>query len=306
MSDSLRPHKSQHARFPCPSPTPGVYSNSCPLSQWCHPDISSSAVPFSSFPQALPATGSFPMSQLFAWGGQSTGVSASASVPPMNTQDWSPLGWTGWISLQFKGLSRVFSNTTVQKHKFFCAQLSSQSNSKSIQRQEKKLQKRKQKERKKETKNTFSVTLWNPWLTLWNPGTAAYQASLSFTMSQNLLKLLSFELVMPFNHLILCHPLLLLPSIFPNIRVFSNESALRIRWPKYWNFSFISPSNEYSGLISFRIDWFDLFQIQETLKNILQHHNSKASIFWCSAFFMVQLSHPYMAIRTGQTIASII
>ena len=106
MSDSLRPHESQHARPPCPSPTPGVYSNSCPSSQWCHPAISSSVVPFSSCPQSLPASGSFPTSQLFAWGGQSIGVSASASVLPMNTQDWSPLGWTGWISLQSKGLSR--------------------------------------------------------------------------------------------------------------------------------------------------------------------------------------------------------
>ena len=114
---------------PCPSPTPRVHSNSCPSSQWCHPDISSSVVPFSSCPQYLPASGPFPMSQLFAWGGQSIGDSASASVLPMNTQDWSPLGWTGWISLQSKGLSRVFSNTTVQKHQFFGAQLSSQSNS---------------------------------------------------------------------------------------------------------------------------------------------------------------------------------
>ena len=129
VSDSLRPHGLQHASPPCPSPTPGVYSKSCPLSQWCHPAISSSVIPFSSGPQSLPASGSFPVSQLFAWAGQSTGVSASASVLPMNTQDLSPLGWTGWISSQSKGLSRVFSNTTVQKHQFFGAQLSSQSNS---------------------------------------------------------------------------------------------------------------------------------------------------------------------------------
>ena len=114
VSNSLQPHKLQHARPPCPSPTPEVHSNSCSLSRWCHPAISSSVVPFSSCPQSLPASGSFPMSQLFAWGGQSAGVSASASVLPMNTQDWSSLGWTGWISLQPKGLSRVFSNTTVQ------------------------------------------------------------------------------------------------------------------------------------------------------------------------------------------------
>ena len=129
VSDSLRPHESQHTRPPCPSPTPGVYSNSCPSSRWCHPVISSSVVSFSSCPQSLPGSGSFPMSQFFAWGGQSTEVSASASVPPMNTQDWSPLGWTGWISLQSKGHSRVFSNTIVQKHQFFGTQLSSQSNS---------------------------------------------------------------------------------------------------------------------------------------------------------------------------------
>ena len=119
VSDSLRPHESQHSRPPCPSPTLGVYSNSCPLSRWCHPAIWSSVVPFSSCPQSLPASGSFPTSQLVAWGGQSIGVSASATVLPMNTQDWFPLGWTGWISLPSKGLSRVFSNTTVQKHQFF-------------------------------------------------------------------------------------------------------------------------------------------------------------------------------------------
>ena len=116
VSYSLRPHELQHTRPHCSSPTPRVHSNSCPSSRWCHPAISSSVVPFSSCPQSLPASGFFPMSQLFAWGGQSTGVSASASALPMNTQDWSPLGWTGWISLQSKGLARVFSSTTVQKH----------------------------------------------------------------------------------------------------------------------------------------------------------------------------------------------
>ena len=129
VSDSLRPHESQHARPPCPSPTPGVHSDSCPSSRWCHPAILSSVIPLSSCPQSLPASGSFSMSQLFAWGGQSIWVSALASVIPMNIQDWSPSEWTGWISLQFKGLSRVFSNTTVQKHQLFSAQLSSQSNS---------------------------------------------------------------------------------------------------------------------------------------------------------------------------------
>ena len=129
VSNSLRPHESQHPRPPCPSPTPRVHSNSCPSSWWCHPAISSSVIPISSCPQSLPASGSFPMSQLFTWGGQNIGVSASASVLPMNTQDWFPLGWTGWISLQSKGLSRVFSNITVQKHQFFGSQLSSQFNS---------------------------------------------------------------------------------------------------------------------------------------------------------------------------------
>ena len=129
VSDCLWPHEPQHARPPCPSPTPRVHPNPCPLSWWCHPTISSSVVPFSSCPQSLPASGSFQMGQLFSSGGQSIGVSASASFLPMNTQDWSPLGWTGWTSLQSKGLSRVFSNTTVQKHRFSSAQLSSQSNS---------------------------------------------------------------------------------------------------------------------------------------------------------------------------------
>ena len=137
------------------------------------------------------------------------------------------------------------------------------------------------------------------WLfvTLW---TAAYQASLFITNSWGLLKLMSIKLVMPSNHLILCHPLLLLPSIFPNIVVFSNESVLWFRWPKYWSFSFsISPSNEYSGLISFRMDWLDLLAVQGTLKSLLQHHSSKASFLQHWAFFIVQLSHPYLT--TGKT-----
>ena len=129
VSDSLQPHEPQHARPSCPSPTPGFYPDSCPLSWWCHPTISSSFIPFSFCPQPFPASGSFPMSQLFTSGGQCTGVSASTSVLPMNNQDWSPLGWTSWTSLQPKGLSRVFSNTTVQKQQFFGVQLSSQSNS---------------------------------------------------------------------------------------------------------------------------------------------------------------------------------
>ena len=129
VSDSLRPHGLQYTRPPCPSWTPGVYSNSCPLSRWCHPTISSSVVPFSYHLQYLPATGSFPLSQFFISGGQSIGVSALASFLPVNIQGWFPLGWTGWISLQFKGISRVFSNTTVQKHQFFSTQLSLLSNS---------------------------------------------------------------------------------------------------------------------------------------------------------------------------------
>ena len=130
-----------------------------------------------------------------------------------------------------------------------------------------------------------SVTTW----------TAEHQASLFITNYQSLLKLMSIKLLMPFNHLIPCHPLLFLPSIFPNIRVFSNESVLHIRWPRYWSFSFsISSSNEYSGLISFRIAWLDLLVVQGTLKSLLQHHCSKASIHWLSAFSIVQLSHPYM------------
>ena len=133
------------------------------------------------------------------------------------------------------------------------------------------------------------------------PWTAARQASLSITNSWSLLKLMSIESVMPSNHLIPCHPFLLPPSIFPSIRVFSNESPLCIRWPKYWSFSYISPSNEYSGLISFRMDWWDLLGVQGILKSLLQHHISKTSILWCSAFFIVQLSHPYMT--TGKSIA---
>ena len=134
------------------------------------------------------------------------------------------------------------------------------------------------------------------------PWTSAYQIPLSITNSRSLLKLMSIESVMPSNHLILCCTCLLPPSIFPRIRVFSNESVLHIRWPKYWSFTFnISPSSEYSGLISFRMDWLDLLAVQGTLKSLLQHHSSKASILHCSAFFMVQLSHPYMT--TGKTIA---
>ena len=138
------------------------------------------------------------------------------------------------------------------------------------------------------SRSVMSDSLRPPWI-------AARQASLSITSSGSLLKLMSIKLVIPSSHLILCRPLLLLPPIPPSIRVFSSESTLHVRWPKYWSFSFsISPSNEYSGPISFRMDWLDLLAVQGTLKSLLQHHSSKASIFWCSAFFTVQLSHPYM------------
>ena len=148
-------------------------------------------------------------------------------------------------------------------------------------------------------KYQFSSVMSSSFVTPW---TAARQASLSITNSWSLLKLMSIDSVMPSNHLILCRPLLLLPSIFPSIRVFSNESVLHIGWPKYWSFSFsISPSNEYLGLISFRMDWLDPLAVQGTRKSLLQHHSSEASILRCSAFFMVQLSYPYM--NTGKTIA---
>ena len=190
VPNSLWSHGLQYARLPCPSPTTGAYSNSCQLRQWCHPTISSSVIPFSSHLQSFPASGSFPMSPFFAWGGQSIG--ASASVLPMNIQGWFPLGLTGWISLQSVQL-------------LSCVR--------------------------------FFATSW----------TAAHQASLSIINYQSLLKLMSTELVMPSNHLILCRPLLLAPSIFNSIRVFSNETCFCIRWTKYWSFTFnISASNEYS------------------------------------------------------------
>ena len=197
VSDSLQPHEPQHARPPYISPNPRVHSNPCPSSRWCHPTISSPVVPFSSCPQSFPASGSFQMSQLFASGSQSIGVSAC----------WS----------------------------------------------------------------------WS------------------------LLRLMSIELVMPSNHLMFCNPLLLLHPIPLSIRVFPNESTLSMRWPKYCSFSFsIIPSKEHPGLI-FRMDWLDLLAVQGTLNSLLQHHSSKASILWRSAFFTVQLSHPYMT--TGKIIA---
>ena len=271
MSNSLWPHWLPHARLLCPSLSPGVCSNSCSLSQWCHPTISSSLVPFSCL-QCFPASRSFPMSQFFASGGQNIG--ASASVLPMNICSWFPLGLTGLISLLSKGLSRVFSGTTIQKHQFFSAQPFLWS----VQ---------------------FSCSVVSDFATPW---IAARQASLSITNSWSSLRLTSIESVMPSSHLILSRPLLFLPPIPPSIKVFSNESTLHMRWPKYWSFSFsIIPSKEHPWLISFRMDWLDLLAVQGTLKSLLQHHSSKASILWRSAFFTVQLSNPYMT--TGKTIA---
>ena len=205
----------------------------------------------------------------------------------MNIQDWFPLGLTCWISLQSKGLSRVFSSTTVQSINsslFNYINLQSYHQFSSVAQFSQSVQ---------------LLSRVRPFVTPW---TAARQASLSITNSWSLLKLMSIKSVMPSNHLILCCPLLLLPSVFSRIRVFSSESVLPIRWPKYWSFSFsISPSSEYSGLISFRIDWFDLLAVQGTFKSFPQQHSSKASILQCSEFFMVQLSHPYMTV--GKIIA---
>ena len=206
FSSVQQSHGLQHARLPCPSSTPGACSNSCPSNWWCHPAISSSVVPFSSCPQSCPASGSFPVSHFFISGGQRIGVSALASVFPKNTQDWSPLAWTGWISLQSKGLSRVF-NTTVQKHQFFSASHSVQFSSVQL---------------------LSCVQLFaTPWV-------AAHQASLSIPNSQSSLRFTSIESMMPSSHLILGRPLLLLPPIPPSIRVFSNESTLCMRGPKYY------------------------------------------------------------------------
>ena len=245
MSNSLQPHGLQHARIPCPSPSPGACLILCPLSQCCHPTFSSSVVFFSSWLQSFPVSGSFLMSQLFTSSGQSIG--ASASVLQINIQDWFPLGLTGLISLQFMGLSRVFSNTTVQKHQSLGAQTSVWSNSNIHTWLLEKLL---------YSYSQFSSvqSLSCVWL-LATPWTAGRQASLSITNSRSLLKLMSIESVMPSNHLVICCPLLLPPSIFLSIRVFLSESIIHIRWPKYWSFHFsLSPCNEYSGLISFRMD----------------------------------------------------
>ena len=256
ISNSLQPHGLQHTRLPCPSPTPRVYSNSCASSQWCHPTISSFVFPFSSHLQSFPASGYFPMSRLFVSGGQNTRASTLASVLPMIIQGWFPLGLTDWNSLLSKDLSTVlawcksncsfallifvvwfwdaFLNVIMLYFTLMCIYCIMFF-----------------------AKNLFSsvsVRLLSRVQLFATPWTAAHQASLSNTKSRSPPKLMSVESVMPSNHLILCLPLLLLPSIFPSISVFSNESALLIRWPKYWSFS-ISPSSEFSGVISFRIDW---------------------------------------------------
>ena len=211
MSSSLWPHESQHARTPCPSPTPRVHPNPCPSSQWCHPTISFSVIPFSACPQSFPAPRSFPMSSFFSSGGQSIAVSALAPVLAMIIQSWFPLGLTGvyiYIYLLFQILCPCGIFSSVQ-------------------------------------------SLSRVWLFV-TPWIAARQASLSITNSRSSLRLMSIESVMPSNHLILCHPSLILPPIPPSIRVFSNVSTLCMRWPKYWSFSFsIISSKEIPGLISF-------------------------------------------------------
>ena len=230
---TLQPHGLQYPRLPLSLTISQSLLNLMSLSQWCHPSISSSVTPFSSCPQSLPASGSFPVSWLFASGGQNIKASASASLLPMNIQGWFPSRSTGLIFFLTKGLSRVLQHHSVKASILQCSAF-------------------------------FMVQLLHPYSSVQSlsrvqlfatPWTTAHQASLSITNSQTPSKPMSIESVMPSNHLTLCYPLLLLPSILPSIRVFSNESALHIRWPKYWSFSFsISPSNEYSGLIFFRID----------------------------------------------------
>ena len=236
-------------------------------------------------PSIFPSTRSLPLSQFFASVGQSIGVSVSASVLPMNVQDWFPFGWTGWISLQSKGLSRVFSNITVQKNQFFGTQLSLWSNSHIHTWL-----------LEKTSASQFSRSVASD--SLWPHGPKharppVYHQLPEFTQTH---VHWVCDTIQPSHPL---SSLLLLPSIFPQNRVFSNESLLCIRWPRSFSFS-ISPSNEYSGLTFFRMDWLDLLAVQGTLKRLHQHHSSKASVFWCSAFFIVQLSHPYMT--TGKTI----
>ena len=331
ISDSLHPHGLQHTRLPWPSPSSGICSNSCPLNWWCHSTIASSVTPFS-YPQSFPAPESFLMNWLFASGGQSIGAWRTPfpiwnqSVWPMSISNCCFLtyiqeaGKVVWYSHHFKNFPQFVVIHTVKGfsvvneaeiHVFLGIPCYLQSN------------------------KCWQFDLWclpactyrsslftYCWNLAWRilsitfssvqslsrvrlfatPWTAARQASLSITNSRSSLKLMSIVSVMPSSHLILCHPLLLLPPILPSIRVFSNESTLCMRCPKYWNFSFsIIPSKEHPGPVSFRMDWLDLPAVQGTLKSLLQHHSSKASILWHSAFFTVQLSHPY--VTTGKTIA---
>ena len=254
MSDSLQPHGLQHTRPLCPPLSPRIYSDSCPLNQWCYLTMSSSVALFSFCLQSFPASGSFPMSQFFASGGQGIGASASASVLSMNIQGWFPLGLTGLISFQSKRLSGVLFSTTIWQIHY-----------------------------PKYSKSRWVVSdSATPW-------TAAHQASLSFTISRSLLKCMSIESVMPSNHLILCCPLLFLPSIFPSIRVFNSESTFHMGGQS------IGASALASVLTTNTQPWFPLgltglISLQSKgLKSLLQHHSSKPPILCCSAF-MVQLT----------------
>ena len=265
---TLQPHGLQRTRLPCPSPTP-VHMGLLRLISIELVMPSNHLiliVPFSSCLQILPSIRVFSNESILCirWPEY---WSFSFSISSSNEYSGLISFRINWLDLlAVQGTSGVFSCTTVQKHQFFSTQPS-----------------------------LWSDSLRPPW-------TAVCQASLSFTISWSLLKLMSIESVMLLNHLILCRLPLLLPSIFPSIRVFSNVLALRIRWLKYWSFSFsITPSSEYSGLTSFRMDWLDLLAVQGTLKSPPQHHSSKASILWHSAFFIVQLLHPYMT--TGKTVA---
>ena len=249
MSDSSqKPHGRQHITLPCPSPSPGAYSNSCPLSQWCHSTISSSVVLFSSCPKSFPASESFLMNQPFASGG------ASASVLPVNIQSWFSLGLTGLISLQSKGLLRVFSNT-IQKHQLFSAQPSLWSNFSSVQLAQ------------------SCLTHYDNPMDCSTPGHHVHQQLPEFTQTH---VHWVGDAIQPSHPLSAPSPPAFNLSQHQGLFQWVSSSH---QWPKYWSFSFnISPSNEYSGLISFRMDWLNLLALQGTLKSLLQHHSSKALI----------------------------
>ena len=304
VSNFLWPHGLQYARLPCPSPTPGACSGSCPLNQWCHPIISFSVI-LLLLPSIFPSIRAFSNESALRirwpkyW---------SFNISPSNEYSGLIFFRIAWFDLpEVQGtlknlLQHHSSKATILWHSaFFIVQLSHPYMT---------------------TGKTIALTRWNfvgiglhmckfssvqllsrvrlfatPWIT-------ARQASLSITNSPSLLKLMSIESVMPSSHLSLCRPLLFLPPVPPSIKVFSNESTLCMRWPKYLSFSFsISPSNEYPGLICFRMDWLDLLAVQGTLKSLLQHHSSKAWILRRSAFLTVQLLHPYMT--TGKTISCV-